>query len=162
MRKHYYAAIFNGQPFYSGGPQHAHRDSETVVTETQADFDELLRRWNRSGRGSWHYEATTKNGLASQSLTKAEVHNLQALHEGPLRYWVFPNYSSAERNPPSAAPFLMQQMAPLVGGIIREVSVLSGDWPALAVELPDGRVLQVEVSRDSEGNGPGYLFIEEL
>lgn len=34
-------------------------------------------------------------------------------------------------------------------------------WPVLVLRKPDGTLLQVEVSRDPEGNGPGHLFIAE-
>jgi hypothetical protein len=32
-------------------------------------------------------------------------------------------------------------------------------WPVLHVLLPDGTKLEVSVSQDEEGNGPGHLFI---
>lgn len=31
-------------------------------------------------------------------------------------------------------------------------------WPVLTVTTPDGEVFSIEVSRDEEGNGPGFLF----
>ena len=35
-------------------------------------------------------------------------------------------------------------------------------WPALEVEMPNGKRLQVVASRDAEGNGPGHLFVDEV
>lgn len=32
-------------------------------------------------------------------------------------------------------------------------------WPVLHVLLPNGTKLEVSVSQDEEGNGPGHLFI---
>lgn len=32
------------------------------------------------------------------------------------------------------------------------------EWPVLMVRFADGSTGEVEVSRDSEGNGPGFLF----
>ena len=31
-------------------------------------------------------------------------------------------------------------------------------WPTFTVRLADGTMRVIEVSRDSEGNGPGFLF----
>lgn len=31
-------------------------------------------------------------------------------------------------------------------------------WPVLTITAPDGEVFSIEVSRDEEGNGPGFLF----
>lgn len=49
----------------------------------------------------------------------------------------------------------------LVGGTIVDFTFFDddqGSWPIFAVEK-DGVRLQVEVSSDPEGNGPGHLFI---
>ena len=34
-----------------------------------------------------------------------------------------------------------------------------GSWPKFSVTLASGEKVYVEVSRDPEGNGPGFLFI---
>ncbi len=34
-----------------------------------------------------------------------------------------------------------------------------GVWPTFTLEYPDHTTFKVEVSRDPEGNGPGFLFI---
>jgi hypothetical protein len=31
-------------------------------------------------------------------------------------------------------------------------------WPSFKVELKDGRIIQIEISQDEEGNGPGFIF----
>lgn len=36
-------------------------------------------------------------------------------------------------------------------------------WPTLVLSSEDGkRTVKVTVSQDPEGNGPGYLFVEEV
>lgn len=55
----------------------------------------------------------------------------------------------------------------LVGGRITEVQLIEDSdfvdpWPTLFLTLPNGEVLKVEISRDPEGNGPGFAFIEEI
>ena len=35
-------------------------------------------------------------------------------------------------------------------------------WPAIEVETLDGKRFQVVASRDSEGNGPGWLYVDEV
>jgi hypothetical protein len=35
-------------------------------------------------------------------------------------------------------------------------------WPTFLVRTRDGKCLQLEVSQDAEGNGPGFLFIEDM
>jgi hypothetical protein len=38
----------------------------------------------------------------------------------------------------------------------------TGDhFPYLALMLPDGTTVKCEISRDEEGNGPGWLFIAD-
>ena len=32
------------------------------------------------------------------------------------------------------------------------------EWPVLLIETVDGKMLEVTISRDPEGNGPGFLF----
>jgi hypothetical protein len=54
----------------------------------------------------------------------------------------------------------------LIGGVIVAVGAVVEDgfgwpevWPVLHVILADGTKLEVAVSQDAEGNGPGHLFI---
>lgn len=42
--------------------------------------------------------------------------------------------------------------------VANEVSDWNEDWPTLTFENDAGERLVVEVSRDEEGNGPGFLF----
>jgi hypothetical protein len=58
----------------------------------------------------------------------------------------------------------------LVGAKVVNVAAVKDDsddwgwpevWPVLVFEKPDGTLLQVEVSCDPEGNGPGHLFVTE-
>jgi len=32
------------------------------------------------------------------------------------------------------------------------------NWPVLIVESPDGERFELQLSRDEEGNGPGFMF----
>lgn len=56
----------------------------------------------------------------------------------------------------------------LDGKIIAVGAVVEDDfgspivWPVLNILLPNGRTLEISVSRDEEGNGPGHLFIGEI
>ena len=48
-------------------------------------------------------------------------------------------------------------LKPLIGARILGVK-MHGEWPALIVLLPDqARPVEIEVSSDEEGNGPGFL-----
>lgn len=66
--------------------------------------------------------------------------------------------------------FITKEFAPLIGGTIVAVGgAPSVDdwgraevWPVLIVTQPDGTTIQVEVSADPEGNGPGFLFLTPL
>jgi hypothetical protein len=31
-------------------------------------------------------------------------------------------------------------------------------WPTFLVKLADGQTLEIEISQDEEGNGPGFIF----
>lgn len=60
-------------------------------------------------------------------------------------------------------------LAELEGAVVTATGAVvdtSSDWPAvwqvLQFRTTDGRTLQVEVSRDAEGNGPGHLLIGEV
>ena len=46
-----------------------------------------------------------------------------------------------------------------VAAVLGSDSVYAETWPVLIFETPSGEHIQVEVSRDAEGNGPGHLFI---
>jgi hypothetical protein len=53
--------------------------------------------------------------------------------------------------------FYSRYYAALKGGTI--VSVDGGaEFPKFTVKTPSGELFEVEVSRDPEGNGPGFLF----
>lgn len=63
------------------------------------------------------------------------------------------------------AEFLRKYLAPLKGGTITSVRVkvesdggFAEAWPRLTVKAKNGQTYELEVSRDEEGNGPGYLF----
>jgi hypothetical protein len=48
----------------------------------------------------------------------------------------------------------------LVGGVIKGFGIIEEDdgyWPCFIVKLITGEEVQVEVSQDEEGNGPGFL-----
>jgi hypothetical protein len=57
-----------------------------------------------------------------------------------------------------------EYLTPLIGGEIVEVGTKTergphtGHWPYLKVQTKDGQEVRLEVSRDEEGNGPGFLF----
>ena len=51
----------------------------------------------------------------------------------------------------------------LVGATINRVTIGKPDdegysWPWLDVTLEDGTKLELELSQDEEGNGPGFIF----
>jgi hypothetical protein len=63
--------------------------------------------------------------------------------------------------------FYEKYYAQLIGAKILKVAVLKDEddddnfsrgWPTLWVEAADGKRFQLEVSRDEEGNGPGFIF----
>lgn len=61
--------------------------------------------------------------------------------------------------------WLEKYLEPLKGATITGVKVktedeggYTEDWPVLTMKFSDGHVGEVEVSRDEEGNGPGFLF----
>ena len=68
------------------------------------------------------------------------------------------------------ADYIGEYLDLLKGGVITNVGVAISDdnfgfeaWPALQVTTADGsRVIQIEVSRDPEGNGPGHLYLTDL
>ena len=63
--------------------------------------------------------------------------------------------------PPDEKEWTKRYYGALVGGKITKISVkedADGLWPVLHVTLPDGHDIEVEVSKDEEGNGPGFLF----
>ena len=58
-----------------------------------------------------------------------------------------------------------EQLESLVGYTITQVEIVQdfGDeWPVLIGVSPSGDMVQIEVARDEEGNGPGCLFITKL
>ena len=51
----------------------------------------------------------------------------------------------------------------LVGATITKVTISDDDdegnsWPQFDVTLKDGTKLELELSQDEEGNGPGFMF----
>ncbi len=65
------------------------------------------------------------------------------------------------------AKFIKNQLSVLIGGTITQVETQIDEsegwpevWPFFIVKTADGKYLQVQVSRDPEGNGPGHLFID--
>jgi len=51
----------------------------------------------------------------------------------------------------------------LVGATITKVTISADDdegnsWPTFNVTLKDGTKLELELSQDEEGNGPGFMF----
>jgi hypothetical protein len=56
-----------------------------------------------------------------------------------------------------------EYLTPLIGGEITEVGTKTDHgagehWPFLKVRPKEGEEILLEVSRDEEGNGPGFLF----
>lgn len=57
-------------------------------------------------------------------------------------------------------------LTPMIGGEVIETGVRTErigracdtHWPYFKVKAKNGEVFKVEVSRDGEGNGPGFLF----
>lgn len=61
--------------------------------------------------------------------------------------------------------FLQKYLGQLVGATIESVDVKVEEdmgypevWPRLQAKLADGTTVTLEVSQDTEGNGPGFLF----
>jgi len=62
--------------------------------------------------------------------------------------------------------YVENELKQLLGGkIVAYGAIVEDDlgfpevWPVLHILLPNGEKLEVSVSRDEEGNGPGHLFI---
>ena len=67
----------------------------------------------------------------------------------------------------SDATIIRRELMPLLSGKIIAVEMVREDesgwsewWPTIIVRQKDGMELQIVVSQDEEGNGPGHLFIE--
>lgn len=61
--------------------------------------------------------------------------------------------------------YMDEILAPLVGAtVIATGGVIDTDehqcWPVIRLRTADGRILQMEISQDEEGNGPGHPFID--
>lgn len=70
---------------------------------------------------------------------------------------------------PQEVKYLSAAYGPLVGARIVRFSVgvqqegrWTEYWPTLTVRLPNGREMDLEVSADDEGNGPGALFFNGI
>lgn len=62
---------------------------------------------------------------------------------------------------PNDVDWLLAYLKPLEGAtILRSLARLEDGevWPTLLVRTTEGQILRLEVSRDEEGNGPGFLF----
>ena len=68
---------------------------------------------------------------------------------------------------PTDELWLRRYLAPLAGATIRYVTVEVDDqvmgmgtelWPTLYVTTAAGEQLELTVSQDEEGNGPGFIF----
>ena len=60
---------------------------------------------------------------------------------------------------------LNEELNELIGATITQAEVVTsyGDnWPVLILAHPNGKMIQIEVSRDDEGNGPGVLLMNEV
>lgn len=59
--------------------------------------------------------------------------------------------------------FLERYLKPLVGATVESVGANDDEdgyepWPTITVRAADGRRYELEISRDEEGNGPGFVF----
>jgi len=64
---------------------------------------------------------------------------------------------------PTARKFYEEYYGSLVGATITKVTMSDDDeegncWPMFDVTLKDGTKLELELSQDEEGNGPGFMF----
>ena len=62
-----------------------------------------------------------------------------------------------------AIKFYKNYYGSLVGATITKATVSKADdegnsWPTFNVTLKDGTKLELELSQDEEGNGPGFMF----
>lgn len=64
--------------------------------------------------------------------------------------------------------YITEEISKLKGATVVAVAAVADDesygevWPILQLRTPTGEILQVEVSADPEGNGPGFLFIDPI
>lgn len=61
--------------------------------------------------------------------------------------------------------YVDEMLAPLVGATVIATGGVMDTyerqcWPVIRLRTPDGRILQMEISQDEEGNGPGHPFID--
>jgi|LakMenEpi03Aug12_release.lakeMendotaPanAssembly.Ray.scaffolds.fasta_scaffold1332526_2 hypothetical protein len=58
------------------------------------------------------------------------------------------------------------EFAPLIGATVVSAGAILDDdgncWPVVRFRTADGRLMQLELSSDEEGNGPGHPFIGEI
>jgi len=54
-----------------------------------------------------------------------------------------------------------KRLEKLIGGTIHGIVVDADGAPCLDIRLPDGRHVYAWVMRDPEGNGPGWLHIQD-
>jgi hypothetical protein len=61
----------------------------------------------------------------------------------------------------TAKEWMEAYLKPLSGTVIRQVKVREdelGQWPVLVIQPLKGDVFEIEIGRDAEGNGPGFIF----
>ncbi len=61
--------------------------------------------------------------------------------------------------------FWQEYYGQLKGAVVLDVGIVEEDnygmeehWPCFIVKLMNGKTIQIELSSDEEGNGPGFLF----
>ena len=60
---------------------------------------------------------------------------------------------------------LNEELNELVGATIMRAEIVDSygdEWPVLVLAHPSGKMIQIEISRDYEGNGPGCLLMNEV
>jgi len=54
--------------------------------------------------------------------------------------------------------FMKKYLAPLVGCVVKEIKNGSNGFTAIVFVTPSGERFECELSSDTEGNDPGFLF----
>lgn len=65
-----------------------------------------------------------------------------------------------------ALSFYNRYFGQLIGATIIDFAMIQDDnddawaevWPCFRVKLASGEIVQIEISQDEEGNGPGWIF----
>jgi hypothetical protein len=69
-----------------------------------------------------------------------------------------PGQAPAWKTPTNRSNFYQRYYGSMVGGRITGTGTTKDGFHFFEVEMPDGKKLKCEISRDEEGNGPGFLF----